>query len=171
VPDLVPVLSAAELSAALVGVLTERGLTIAVAESLTGGLLVAELIRTPGASVVVLGGLVAYNTELKQRMLGVDAALLAAHGPVHPQVAEQMARGIRSALAVGGRPADIGISTTGVAGPAADGEHPVGTAFIGISIGTDVGSTAVTISGDRQAIRDGVVYESLSVLFDRLGNG
>jgi nicotinamide-nucleotide amidase len=171
VPDDSPVLTTAELSAALIGLLTERGLTIAVAESLTGGLLVAELIRTPGASVVVLGGLVAYNTELKQRMLGVDAALLAAHGPVHPEVAGQMARGIRSALAVGGRPADIGISTTGVAGPASDGEHPVGTAFIGISIGADVWSTAVTIPGDRQAIRDGVVYESLSALFYRLANG
>jgi nicotinamide-nucleotide amidase len=168
VTDPAPTPHAAELSAAVIELLTERGLTIAVAESLTGGLLVAELIRTPGASVVVLGGLVAYNTELKHRMLGVDAALLAAYGPVHPEVAVQMARGIRSALAVGGRPADIGISTTGVAGPASDGDHAVGTAFIGISIGADAGSVAVTVPGDRQAIRDGVVYESLSALFDRL---
>lgn len=84
----------------VVDVLLQRGLTIAVAESLTGGLLVAELIATPGASGSVLGGVVAYSTELKHTLLGVDARLLAEHGPVHPEVAVAMAQGARTRLAV-----------------------------------------------------------------------
>jgi nicotinamide-nucleotide amidase len=151
----------ARLSARVVGELTRRKLTIAVAESLTGGLLVAELIRTPGASVVVLGGVVAYNTELKHSVLGVDAALLAQHGPVHPEVAIQMASGVRKALAVNGAQADVGVATTGVAGPEPQGGHVPGTAFIGISTANGGFSVRVTLTGDRQAIRDGVVYESL----------
>ena len=99
-------------AADLVAELTRRGLTIAVAESLTGGLLVAELIAVPGASLVVRGGVVAYATDLKEELLGVDAALLAASGPIHPDVARQMADGVRRRLG-----ADIGISTTGAAGP------------------------------------------------------
>lgn len=155
----------------LIGALLERRLTIAVAESLTGGLLVAELIRTPGASSVVLGGVVAYNTELKHTILGVDAALLAEQGPVHPEVAIQMARGVRSALAVGGAAADIGVATTGVAGPDPQGGHAPGTAFIGISTPETEFSVRVTLTGDRQRIRNGVVYESLVQLGKLWGIG
>ncbi|HOW00888.1 MAG TPA: CinA family protein, partial [Rhodoglobus sp.] len=70
-------------SAEIIATLIERGYQIAVAESLTGGLLVAELIDTPGASQVVVGGVVAYNTELKASVLNVDAGALAEHGAVH----------------------------------------------------------------------------------------
>jgi nicotinamide-nucleotide amidase len=161
----------ADLSALLIATLVERKLTIAVAESLTGGLLVAELIRTPGASSVVLGGVVAYNTELKHTVLGVDAVLLAEQGPVHPEVAIQMARGVRSALAVGGVAADVGIATTGVAGPNPQGGHAPGTAFIGISTRNGEFSVRVTLIGDRQQIRDGVVYESLVQLGKLWGIG
>lgn len=150
-----------ELSARIVGALIERGLTIAVAESLTGGLLIAELIRTPGASAAVLGGVVAYNTELKHTVLRVDAGLLAEHGPVHPDVAIQMAQGVREVLAVGGTSADVGIATTGVAGPDSQGGHSPGTAFIGIATAEGAHAVGVTLTGDRQGIRDGVVYESL----------
>ncbi|WP_349898303.1 CinA family protein [Parafrigoribacterium soli] len=151
----------AALSARIVAELIDRGLTVAVAESLTGGLLVAELIRTPGASATVLGAVVAYNTELKHSVLGVDAALLAQHGPVHPEVAMQMADGVRAALAVDGRQADIGVATTGVAGPGPQDGHRPGTAFIGIATAEGTHSVGVTLTGDRQAIRDGVVYEAL----------
>lgn len=154
------VLSAA-LSARIVAVLVENDLTIAVAESLTGGLLVAELIRTPGASAAVSGGVVAYNTEIKRTVLGVDAGLLAEHGPVHPDVALQMAERVRAVLAVDGVPADVGIATTGVAGPDPQDGHPPGTAFIGIATADGSRAIRVTLMGDRQAIRDGVVYESL----------
>ncbi len=161
----------ADLSASLIATLTERKLTIAVAESLTGGLLVAELIRTPGASSVVLGGVVAYNTELKHTVLGVDDVLLAKQGPVHPDVAIQMARGVRNVLAVGGVLADVGVATTGVAGPDPQGGHAPGTAFIGISTRDAEFSVRVTLIGDRQQIRDGVVYESLVQLGKLWGIG
>jgi nicotinamide-nucleotide amidase len=145
----------------LIALLAERGLTVAVAESLTGGLLVAELIRTPGASAVVSGGVVAYNTALKHSLLGVDADLLAANGPVDPEVARQMATGVRTALAVDGRAADIGISTTGVAGPAPQDGKPVGTVFVAIAIGAEARVYPLLLSGTREDIRNAVVSESL----------
>lgn len=140
---------------------TARGLTIAVAESLTGGLLVAELIRTPGASAVVVGGVVAYNTAIKQSILGVDAGLLSDKGAVDPDVATQMATGVRERLAVDGRVADIGIATTGVAGPDPQDGQPVGTVFIGIATEAGASSVALHLSGSRDDIRTAVVSESL----------
>jgi len=153
-----------DVGAEVVQRLTSRGLTIAVAESLTGGLLVAELIRTPGASAVVNGGVVAYNTALKHSVLGVDAGLLAERGAVDPEVAEQMASGVRSALAVDGRAADIGISTTGVAGPEPQDGNPVGTVYLGFATETEVVSVALRLSGSRDGIRKAVVSESLEQL-------
>ena len=154
--------------ATVVALLKRRGLTVAVAESLTGGLLVAELISTPGASAVVNGGVVAYNTALKHSVLGVDAELLAARGAVDPEVAQQMAVGVRSALAVDGRAADIGISTTGVAGPEPQDGQPVGTVYLGFAIGIEVGHVALRLSGTRDGIRNAVVSESLTELARRL---
>ena len=148
-------------SAEVVATLTERRLTIAVAESLTGGLLVAELIKTPGASAVVRGGIVAYDTALKHSLLGVDAGLLAVHGPVHADVARQMAAGVRAALTVDDLPADIGIATTGVAGPEPQGGVAVGTVFVAIALGIDIHVIELSLNGDREAIRSAVVSESL----------
>ncbi|HEV7957771.1 MAG: damage-inducible protein CinA [Microbacteriaceae bacterium] len=152
------------LAAELVAALTERRLTIAVAESLTGGLLVAELIAVPGASAVVRGGVVAYSTELKHTLLGVPDDVLAAHGPVHPNVAGRMASGVRNLLAVDGVPADIGLSTTGVAGPDPQGEQQPGTVFVGVAMGADVRVVALHLEGTRTEIRDRVVSESLAAL-------
>ena len=100
----------------LVSRLIAHGWTVAVAESLTGGLVVSSLVSVPGASATVRGGVVAYATALKHSLLGVDAALLAAEGAVHPDVARQMAEGVRETAAIDGRAADVGIATTGVAG-------------------------------------------------------
>ncbi|GAA2330961.1 CinA family protein [Streptomyces kunmingensis] len=105
--------------------LIARGETLAVAESLTGGLVAAELVAVPGASKAFRGSVTAYATELKHELLGVDADLLAAHGPVHPDVALQMAAGVREALG-----ADWGIATTGVAGPEPQDGQPVGTVYV-----------------------------------------
>jgi len=153
--------SSPDASALVIGECTARGLTIAVAESLTGGLLVAELIRTPGASAVVVGGVVAYNTAIKQSILGVDAGLLAREGAVDPDVASQMALGVRERLAIDGRVADIGIATTGVAGPDPQDGKPVGTVFIGIATAAGTSSVALHLSGSRDDIRSAVVSESL----------
>src|SRR5690554_1323270 len=101
-------------SAELIELLVERKLRIAFAESLTGGMLAAELISVPGASAVVLGGVIAYHTELKKTLLGVDTAVLNVHGAIHPDVASQMAVHVRELCTVGEVPAEIGVSTTGV---------------------------------------------------------
>ena len=157
-----------DLSARTVAALTARSLTVAVAESLTGGLLVAELIKTPGASAVVNGGIVAYRTRIKHSVLGVDAALLARHGAVHPQVAAEMAVGVRSALALDGVAADIGLSTTGVAGPDSQDGHPVGTVFLGLARGTEVVTRQLALTGTRDEIRAAVVEAALGWLLEEV---
>lgn len=158
-----------DIAAELIATLTARHHTIAVAESLTGGLLVAELIRIPGASAVVRGGVVAYDTALKHTLLGVDAEVLAAHGPVHPDVAAQMAAGVRDHLAVAGEPAHIGISTTGVAGPDPQDGVDVGTVYLGFAIGSEVRTRRLELGGTRDEIRSLVVYESLVELKNLVG--
>lgn len=152
-------MSAAEVVAAL----TLSGRTIAVAESLTGGLLVAELVSVPGASAVVRGGVVAYATDLKAGLLGVDAGLLEREGPIHPEVARQMAAGVRARLG-----ADVGISTTGVAGPAPQDGHAPGEVWLGFAVGDDVTSVGLALGGDRTAVRRDTVTESLSRLLPLL---
>ncbi|GHF11239.1 CinA family protein [Pseudolysinimonas yzui] len=132
----------------LIRTLTERGLTIAVAESLTGGLVVAELVSIPGASAVVRGGIVAYATELKHDLLGVDAALLAAGGPIQAAVAEQMASGVRERLR-----ADIGLATTGAAGPDPQDGHAPGEVWIAVATAAGIRSVRLELGGDRASIR------------------
>src|SRR5688572_16713046 len=114
-------------AAEVVAALQARGETLAVAESLTGGLLAATLVDVPGASRVFRGGFVAYATELKATLAGVSPELLAEHGPVHPDVAVQLAAGARSRCA-----ADWGLGTTGVAGPDPQDGVPVGTVFVAV---------------------------------------
>lgn len=107
--------------------------SIAVAESITGGLLAAELCRVPGISAVFQGGVVAYQTPLKHSLVGVDEALLEREGAVHPEVARQLARGARERVTALGRPADLGLGTTGVAGPDPQDGRDAGTVFAGVS--------------------------------------
>lgn len=148
--------------AALVAALTARGETVAVAESLTGGLVVATLVGVPGASAVVRGGVVAYATPVKHTVLAVSADLLAERGAVDPEVARQMASGVRTLLAVDGEPATWGISTTGVAGPDPQDGMPVGTVFVGIASATGAEAYELHLEGDREAIRQGTVSELLA---------
>ncbi|MFC6881055.1 MULTISPECIES: CinA family nicotinamide mononucleotide deamidase-related protein [Actinomadura] len=108
--------------------LGERGATVAVAESLTGGLIGAELTSVPGSSDTFAGGAVTYATSMKHRMLGVDAGLLDEHGAVHPEVARQMAEGVRDRLGAG-----YGLAVTGVAGPDPQDGRPVGTVYVGLA--------------------------------------
>ncbi|MDQ1582710.1 MAG: nicotinamide-nucleotide amidase [Microbacteriaceae bacterium] len=162
---------AADVTAELIAVLAARGLTVAVAESLTGGELVAELTRPAGASAVVVGGVVVYATELKHSIVGVDRALLDAHGPVHADVADQLARGVRTKLAVAGRPADIGLATTGVAGPAEQGGRPPGTVFVGLSVMERTRVVELALTGTRAEIRRQVVRRTIAELASDLGTG
>lgn len=147
-----------------VRLLRARGETVATAESLTGGLLCAALVDVPGASEVVLGGVVAYAPRLKAALLDVDPQHLAVHGTVHAGTAEQMARGTRRATG-----SSWGVATTGVAGPDPSEGKPVGTVHVGLA-GPDgrPSSTALHLHGGRREIRDLTVAAALSLLVARL---
>lgn len=158
----------AAVATSVIAELTAARLTIGVAESLTGGQLVAELIRVPGASAAVLGGIVAYATPLKHSLLEVDAGLLALRGAVHPEVALQMADGVRRAVAIDGLPADIGIATTGVAGPDPQDGQSVGTVFVGIVSRAGGRVVALELDGDRQEIQRATVEAAVRALAEEL---
>ncbi|MEC4015909.1 CinA family protein [Streptomyces sp. H27-D2] len=144
--------------------LAARGQTLAVAESLTGGLLAAELTAVPGASRCFRGSLTAYATELKHAVLGVDADLLAVRGAVDPDVARQMAEGVRRLLG-----ADWGVSTTGVAGPAPQDGRSVGTVYTALAGPGGVTAVAsLRLDGDRAAIRAYSAQASLEQLLGKL---
>lgn len=157
-------------TAALIATLIEHGLSIVAAESLTGGALTAELIRIPGASEVVRGGIVAYATELKASLLGVNAALLAEHGPVHADVAIAMARGARTAATLDGRPADLGVATTGVAGPDAQGDAPVGLVYVAVADARGARVRELRLEGTRAAIRHRAVEEAIALVREHLSS-
>lgn len=138
----------AQLAGNVLALLAQSDQTLAVAESLTGGLVAAELTAVPGASKSFRGSVTAYATELKHRLLGVDAELLAAEGAVNAQVAEEMAAGVRRALG-----ASWGIATTGVAGPDPQDGQPVGTVFVAVA-GPEGRKTArLRLNGSRTEIR------------------
>jgi nicotinamide-nucleotide amidase len=148
------------------GLLAERGATVAVAESLTGGLLGGELTGMPGSSATFAGGVIAYATPLKHRLLGVPEDLLAAHGAVHPDVAAAMARGVRERLG-----ATYGLAVTGVAGPEPQDGRPVGTVHVAVADSggrVTVGSPSLPTPADgaraRAMVRRMTVVHALDLL-------
>lgn len=146
--------------------LLARGETLAVAESLTGGLLAATLVDVPGASRVFRGGLVVYATDLKASVAGVPPELLAEAGPVHPQVAALLAQGARTRCG-----ADWGLATTGVAGPDPQDGIPVGTVYVAVSYASKPVLEPVRrleLAGSRGAIRSGTVAAALELLVTAL---
>lgn len=136
------------VAAGLLAGLRERGWTVATAESLTGGLVAAALVEVPGASRSVRGGVVAYATDVKASVLGVDDDLLAAHGAVHPEVARQMAERVRGVLG-----ADVGLATTGVAGPDPQDGFSPGTVHVAVATPAGTVVRTLALTGDRAAIR------------------
>jgi len=131
------------------GLLTERGLTIATAESCTGGLLSKRLTDVPGASKVFMGGVVAYSAQSKTALLGVDPELIEKKGAVSREVALVMADGVRIRLG-----ADIGIGITGIAGPDSDSSGlPRGTAFIALTTKDSSFCKSPHLYHDRSRIR------------------
>ncbi|MDX2377448.1 nicotinamide-nucleotide amidohydrolase family protein [Microbacterium sp. LRZ72] len=155
----------------LLEALARRRWTVATAESLTGGLLAAALTSVPGASAHVRGGVVTYATAVKTSLLGVDAALLQAHGAVDPRVAQQMADGARTALAVDGVPADVGISTTGVAGPGRADGRDAGTVYVGVATPRGVAVHGLALSGERDRIRADTVAAALRATIAAVDGG
>ncbi|MEU6644842.1 nicotinamide-nucleotide amidohydrolase family protein [Saccharomonospora sp. NPDC046836] len=148
----------------LVAELTRLGQTVATAESLTAGLVCATLTEVPGASAVVRGGLIVYATDLKQALAGVDGAVLAEHGAVHPEVAAQLAEGARTRCG-----ADWGLGLTGVAGPDPQDGVPPGTVYVGLA-GEGVRVTRrLQVSGNRSAVRAASVTAAFDLLGEQLG--
>jgi nicotinamide-nucleotide amidase len=144
---------------------------LVVAESLTGGLLTASFAAIAGASDVLLTGIVAYDTKLKHELLGVSNQLLENQGPVDPEVAAQMAEGLRSRIAskTGMEPDQIVcISTTGVAGPSAQGDKPVGELYIAVSQGGATKVFAHQLSGDRGQIQNSAVLLGVGHLWEEI---
>lgn len=146
---------------ALLARLTGRQQTVATAESLTGGLVAAALTEVPGSSAVVRGGVVAYATDVKAGLLGVDRALLDRVGAVHPEVARAMAAGVRGRL-----DATFGVATTGVAGPEPQDGRPVGEVHVAVA-----GPAAVLVrslpadpAASRPAVRAAAVEAALELL-------
>lgn len=174
------------LAAEVVASLRSRGQTVATAESLTGGLVVAALTTVPGSSEVVRGGVCAYHPDVKANIVGVSREALS-RGAVNARVAEELASGCRRALG-----ADYGLGTTGVAGPDPSDGCAVGTVFIAVAEGPDrrvasvgsahgtgppgpdgerteqVMSRALALEGDRDTIRANTVREVLSMLAELL---
>ena len=136
------------LAAAVVGLLAAHGLTVATAESCTGGLIAAAFTDVAGASRVFGTGVVSYSNDCKQKFLTVSADTLDAHGAVSAETAGQMARGVRTAA-----DACIGVSVTGEAGPIPAEDHPVGTVFIALADKKRTWVEKLHLEGDRAAIR------------------
>lgn len=164
-----------DLVARIIERAASRELRLAVAESLTGGLLADAVVSVPGASRVFSGGVVAYDTALKHALLGVDAELLRERGPVDDEVVRQMAEGVRRACATPRGsgpvvPADVGVATTGVAGPDPDAQtgQPAGTVWIAVSSGERTQSRLLSLDGDRSSIRADAVAAAIQLLWERL---
>jgi nicotinamide-nucleotide amidase len=143
----------------LVGALKTRGETVATAESLTGGLVAALLTSVPGSSAVVRGGLVVYATALKHELAGVDDDLLAEYGPVHPDVAAQLADGARVVCG-----ATWGIGLTGVAGPDPQNGIEPGVVHIGVSGPERAEVRTIGVDGNRHQVRAAAAGAALDLL-------
>ncbi|HET9082232.1 MAG TPA: nicotinamide-nucleotide amidohydrolase family protein [Trebonia sp.] len=155
--------AARELAAEVIRMLIQGGSTVATAESLTGGLVAAALTDIPGSSNAFRGGVVAYATELKAQLLGVDVGLLKRHGPVHAPVAAAMAEGVRKLTG-----ATIGVSTTGVAGPGPADGYPAGTVHVAVSLAGDTVVRTMALPGNRDEVRRLTVERVLGLLLGRL---
>lgn len=132
----------------VIAALLARSQTLAVAESLTGGLVAAMFTAAAGVSQVFRGGVVAYATDLKHQLLGVPSDHLAEHGAVHPDTARLMAEGVRDRLG-----SDWGLATTGVAGPDRQEGHPVGTVHVAVAGPERTQVRTLSLEGNRKQIR------------------
>lgn len=144
-----------------IAALKERGWTCATCESLTGGLICATLVDVPGASAVVRGGLITYQTDTKTLLANVPADLIEEHGVVSAPVARAMAEGTRIRLGV-----DVAVSATGLAGPGGGTpDCPVGTVYVGISTAAETKALHLTLEGDRASVRQQAVEKAIGAIW------
>ena len=138
-------------------ILRDRGITLAVAESCTGGLVGAAMTSVPGSSAVFVGGVIAYSNDIKVRVLGVSRDILDKHGAVSGQCVEALARGAQRVFG-----ADCAIAVSGIAGP--DGgtiEKPVGLVWFGVAFRDEIRTSGHRFIGDRQKVREQAVERAL----------
>jgi len=149
----------------LVALLAARGLTCASAESCTGGGVGSAITSVPGSSAVFAGGVISYSNDVKRAVLGVSEADLARVGAVSPEVAAQMASGVRKLLDV-----DLAVSLTGIAGPGGgSAEKPVGLVWFGLATRNRVRTEKAIFRGDRAAVREQAVMHALGMLMVEVG--
>ncbi len=148
------------LEGAVGALLVARGATLAVAESCTGGMLAERITSVAGSSRYFVGGLLVYNDEMKEKLLGISAELLAGHTAVSQPVAEAMAARVRQRTG-----ATFGLSVTGYAGPeGGDAEHPVGTVYIGLAAPEGTSARPFRFLGDRERVRRLATQSALDLL-------
>lgn len=153
-----------DASRAVAGRLEALRLTLATAESCTGGLLGATLTAVPGASVWYRGGLVVYSNDLKVRLAGVDPGMLETEGAVSLAVARALARGARTRC-----DADLGAGVTGIAGPGGGTyDKPVGTVCLALAMEGEILDWTVVFQGDRDRVRSATVEFVLNRILERL---
>jgi nicotinamide-nucleotide amidase len=147
------------LAKSVIKILTKKGLSLSVAESVTAGGLASELTKIPGSSKVFLGGVIAYSDEVKHSELKISKTNLKKFTAVSEEIAIAMAKAVRLKLAT-----DIAISTTGVAGPGKAYGQRAGTAWIGVSSKKESFAVALALSGDRESIRHAIITSALAAL-------
>lgn len=156
-----------DLAARLGAQCVARGITLATAESCTGGLVAHLITEVPGSSAYLRGAIVAYADEVKRTELGVSGEVLAAHGAVSAQTAIAMADGVRARLGT-----DLGVGVTGIAGPDGSSEaKPVGLAYVAVT-GLGVPDVRRFLwQGDRAANKRASAAAALGMLLDRVESG
>lgn len=143
-----------------------HNMTVATAESCTGGMVSARLINYPGASEAFINGMVTYTNESKHRLIGVKNDTLEKYGAVSPETAEEMCLGVAKVSDT-----DIGLSTTGIAGPGGgSSEKPVGLVYIGVAVRGSVTVKKLLLKGSRQEIRTASAEAVIELLRQELEN-
>jgi nicotinamide-nucleotide amidase len=155
-----------KMAAEIIDACRGLGLTIATAESCTGGLIGACLTEIPGSSAVVDRGFITYSNQAKQDLLGVPADMLEAYGAVSAEVAEAMARGARDRAGV-----DLAMAVTGIAGPGgATAAKPVGLVHLALAVDHRIDLVRAQFAGDRHAVRIATLERALGMIGARLAD-
>jgi PncC family amidohydrolase len=147
--------------------LREKGWTLSIAESCTGGLVCDRITDVSGSSGYFMGGMVNYSNESKAKHLGIPLDYIRKHGAVSPEVAKKMALGVRKTFHT-----TFGLSTTGVAGPTGGTKRsPIGRVFIGIAKGDRTGVKKLDLKGNRREIKKEATETALHFLYGKMGHG
>jgi nicotinamide-nucleotide amidase len=147
--------------------LREKGWTLSIAESCTGGLISDRITNVSGSSDYFMGGMVTYSNESKAKHLGIPLDYIKQYGAVSPQVAKKMAQGVRKTFTT-----TFGLSTTGVAGPTGGTKRsPVGRVFIGIASGKKIWLSKLDLKGNRRQIKQKATEKALQFFYGKIGHG